>query len=552
MTSTYNAVKDKLKDVITTSTDVEELRVTCHLLLNMIEELVGINQKITTEVQELRDEINRLKGEHGTPKFKARNPSPSDHSSEGERSNSGNDNNAGKKKKSTSKKLRLKITREAICPVDKSQLPPDAVFKGYQSVVSQDIIISSDNVEFKKEVYYSPSLGKNFTGSLPNGYSGGYGPNIKALVLSLHNASNMTESAIVEFLTTHGVIISSATVARIILSGYDQFKEEKASIIDAGLSTTLYHHIDDTGAKVDGKQYYNHVLCNPFYTAYFTRPDKSRRTILEILSGDNLEFQFDDKAYELMRSLQLSALAVSELRSRINSTEKLNKEQLMAILDELYPNSPRRRKIITEASAISAYQSREDAIKILVCDDAPQFKQITQNLALCWVHEGRHYKKLTPLVPEYREEVAMFLAKFWHYYRELLEFQTAPSDEKAVQLSADFDKLFSTPVQYRALLGCMENTAAKKQELLTVLRYPDSPLHNNPAEHGARSQARKRDISFQTKTETGTLAKDAMMTLVQTARKLGVNIYHYLHDRISQAMTMPSLADEIISRSLMA
>ncbi len=551
MTSTYNAVKDTLKDVITTTNDIEELRATCHLLLNTIEELVGINQKITTEVKELRDEINRLKGEQGTPKFKSKPTPPTDHSSEGERSNSGN-NNAGKKKKSRSKKQQIKITRKLICQVDKSQLPADAVFKGYRSIWVQDVVISSDNIDFTREVYYSPSLGKNFTGSLPEGYSGGYGPNIKTLILSLHNASNMTESAIVDFLTTHGVIISCATVARIILSGHGRFNEEKIAIIEAGLSTTQYHHIDDTGAKVDGKQHYNHVLCNPFYTAYFTRPDKSRLTILEILSGDNLEFQFDDKAYELMRSLQLSALAVSELRSRINPAERLNKEQLVVILDELYPNSPRRRKIITEASAISGYQSREDAIKILVCDDAPQFKQITQNLALCWVHEGRHYKKLMPLVPEYREEVAVFLGKFWSYYRDLLEFQTAPSKEKAQQLSDDFDKLFSTPVQYRALLGCMKNTAAKKQELLTVLRYPNSPLHNNPAEHGARLQARKRDISYQTKTETGTLAKDTMMTLVETARKLGVNIYHYLYDRISQAMTMPSLADEIIRRSLMA
>ena len=57
------------------------------------------------------------------------------------------------------------------------------------------------------------------------------------------------------------------------------------------------------------------------------------------------------------------------------------------------------RQIILEASAIIAYQNRPDAIKILLADDAPQFRQITELLALCWVHDGRHYKKLVPIVP---------------------------------------------------------------------------------------------------------------------------------------------------------
>jgi hypothetical protein len=37
-----------------------------------------------------------------------------------------------------------------------------------------------------------------------------------------------------------------------------------------------------------------------------------------------------------------------------------------------------------------------------------------------------------------------------------------------------------------------------------VLRYPELPLHNNAAELAARSQARNRDVSLQTKSEAGT------------------------------------------------
>ncbi len=475
MTSTYNAIKDKLKDVVTTTNDIEELRTICHLLLNMVEELVESNRKLTLEVQDLRDEVNLLKGEKAKPKFKPKAPAD-DHSSEDERKPT---DNADKGRKAKGKKHKITITRKSVCPVDKSQLPVDAVFKGYQSVIIQDIIISTDNVEFKKEVYYSPSLGRNFTGQLPDGYTGDYGPNIKALILSLHNASNMTESAIVEFLTTHGVLISSASVARIIVGGYTQFKDEKAAIIEAGLSVTTFQHIDDTGAKVDGKQHYSHVLCNQFYTAYFTRPDKSRLTLLEILSGGKLTFRFDDLAYELMANMKLPQKALVLIKGAVPGLN-LTRVELDALLLSIYPDADcyqKARHTIIEASAIAGYRNHQQAIQILLCDDAPQFKLITQDLALCWVHEGRHYKKLTPLVAQYREEVKVFLGKFWNYYRDLLKFKATPNEELAQQLSDGFDRLFSLPTQYRALSGCMDKTKAKKHELLAVLRHPDVPLH---------------------------------------------------------------------------
>ena len=35
-------------------------------------------------------------------------------------------------------------------------------------------------------------------------------------------------------------------------------------------------------------------------------------------------------------------------------------------------------------------------MSLLLSDDAPQFQFVTPYQALCWIHEGRHYKKLTP------------------------------------------------------------------------------------------------------------------------------------------------------------
>jgi len=92
-------------------------------------------------------------------------------------------------------------------------------------------------------------------------------------------------------------------------------------------------------------------------------------------------------------------------------------------------------------------------------------------------------------------------------------------------------------------------TLAKKEALLVVLSHPEILLHNNPAELGARQRVRKRDVSLQARTREGIGAWDTFQTLVSTAKKLEVNIYQYLHDRLAQTNTLPSLAQLIQQRA---
>ena len=43
----------------------------------------------------------------------------------------------------------------------------------------------------------------------------------------------------------------------------------------------------------------------------------------------------------------------------------------------------------------------------------------------------------------------------------------------------------------------------------------------------------------------GTKSKDTFATIFETARKLGVNAFHYVYDRVSKQCKMQSLADMI-------
>ena len=41
--------------------------------------------------------------------------------------------------------------------IAEERLPPDAQFKGYEEVIVQDIDLRTENIQFRKEKYYSPS-----------------------------------------------------------------------------------------------------------------------------------------------------------------------------------------------------------------------------------------------------------------------------------------------------------------------------------------------------------------------------------------------------------
>jgi len=542
--------KDKLKhmDVDSSKITDEQTRSDVGFLLNGVEQLATENQQLEEQNQKLKDEINRLNGEQGKPDIRPQKKDDGDVSSERERKPKEPLNRKKRKKK----KDTIKASRVKKCRVDQTSLPSDAIFKDYDSVVIQDIVIKPDNIEFKREVYYSPSLKKRFIAPMPPGYQGEYGPGIKSFILCLYNDSNITEPALYRLLNSVGIVISKATISRIITDDVSIFHEEKQSIVAAGLQSTGYQHIDDTGARVNGKNHYTHVLCNPFYTAYFTRPSKDRLTVLKIIAGDDLEFHLNEESLLLMRELGLPEKYLSRIEERCNPSRILNEFEIDELLREYFPDPSKHhknRKVIKEASAVVAYQCREDAIKILLCDDAPQFKSITEYLSLCWVHEGRHYKKLKPFRAVNQVKLDNFIDEFWGFYRVLLDYKKSPGEQQAEKISNDFDALFGKCTGYDLLDERIAKTRAKKDNLLLVLKHPHLPLHNNPAELGARTQARKRDISLQTKNDKGTEAKDSMMTIVGTATKLGVNVFDYIHDRISKAFSMPSLASVITKMS---
>jgi hypothetical protein len=178
-------------------------------------------------------------------------------------------------------------------------------------------------------------------------------------------------------------------------------------------------------------------------------------------------------------------------------------------------------------------------------DDAPQFKLLARHIALCWIHDGRHYKKLNPMVPLHKRLLDEFLKDYWVFYHQLKAYKKSPDKQQAQVLSERFDQLFSTETVYQHLNDRIAKTRKKREAMLRVLEYPELPLHNNASELAARVQVRERDVSLHTMSKAGTKAKDTFMTITQTAIKLGVRPYEHIHDRVSGEYKLPSLAQLI-------
>ena len=408
--SGISPVDQMLRDVDLAGIQDERARECIRLLLNLIESLTADLRKAQAENLHLREQVNRGKGGGGKPDQPKDTARAKSQSSEKERAET-------KQRTRRGKLERVRIDREEVLKLDRAALPPDAQFKGYQEVVVQELRIGTDNVKFRKEKYYAPSTGQTYLAPLPAGYHDEFGPNLKSLCLLFSHLCNMTEPKIADLLDNFGIVISSGQISAWLTGAYPGIQEEKRAIVEAGLASSPWQHMDDTGTRVDGENHHCQILCNPLYGAYFTNARKDRLTIIDVLRNGR----------------------------------------------------PRVFRI------------------------------------------------------------------------------KAP--ERAAQLREKFDELFSTVTGYDELDQRIARTKADKTYLLMVLDHPEVPLHNNPAELDARTRVRKRVVSYGPRSLAGTRTWDAMETLLSTARKLGVNFFQYIRDRVSGARQMPSLADLIKQRA---
>src|SRR5712691_9714583 len=401
-----DALLEQIQKIDLAGIEDERSRAIIRLLVNLVEDLQGKLKKAQQENAYLRQQLGLRQGGEGKPGGNSSPPQPP-RSSEEERKEP-------QERNKREKLSRIKIDREEKLDLDRAKLPPDAKDKGYEEVVVQELRIATDNVKFLRKKYYSASTGRTYLAPLPAGYSGEYGPNVRTLCVMFSHLCHMTEPKIGEWFAHMGILISAGQISNFLTEGHEGFHQEKEEIVEAGLSSSPWQHMDDTGTRVDGANWHCQVICNPLYTASFTTERKDRLTIIDVLRNQRERvFRFHDEAVARLRQFEVSERRVDVLRN-LPWEQELSETELDSWLDRQMPGlGVTARNHIVEASAIAAYHAEvgHPVVRLLVCDDAKQFKRVTEERGLCWIHDGRHDKNLGPWLVYHRQLLDTFQTK---------------------------------------------------------------------------------------------------------------------------------------------
>ena len=131
----------------------------------------------------------------------------------------------------------------------------------------------------------------------------------------------------------------------------------------------------------------------------------------------------------------------------------------------------------------------------------------------------------------------------WWFYRRLKDYKLAPSPEQASLLRSQFDRIFKRRTRYATLDRLLKRLLGRKEELLRVLERPEIPLNTNASENDIRAFVTKRKISGGTVSEKGRQARDVMLGLAKTCKKLKIPFFDYLSARLGIAgPAIPQLA----------
>jgi len=88
-------------------------------------------------------------------------------------------------------------------------------------------------------------------------------------------------------------------------------------------------------------------------------------------------------------------------------------------------------------------------------------------------------------------------------------------------------------------------TRKKRRRLLLFLDYPFVPIQNNQAERDLREFVILRKISGETKSLAGDRSIERHLSIIQTARKQGLNVFETLHGLLTNTLPLSVLTANI-------
>jgi hypothetical protein len=365
-------------------------------------ELLGEVAALNQVVVGLYAEIARLKGLPGRPKI---GPSGMDKGTEPPKPNQ-RANRRGRGKVT----LRVAIEQQVV----NAPVPPGSRFKGYEPFLVQDLMISVRATCYQRERWVTPD-GRTILAPLPNGIAGHFGPELRRFVLMQYHQGQSTLPRLLVLLRSMGVSISQRQLQRLLTTKHDSFITEAQNVLRAGLETSTWVSVDDTGARHAAKNGFCTQIGNDWFTWFATRSSKSRANFLDLLRAGNTDYVLNHASYDYMRNQGLPAATIAHLKAQAE-TRFDDHGTWLAHLDRLGLTAlrvtPDPQRVATEGALWGSVQAHKflcDAV--VLSDDAGQFN--IGRHALCWVHAERLVHKLDTFNDHHRAAQQQVRGLIW-------------------------------------------------------------------------------------------------------------------------------------------
>ena len=118
-------------------------------------------------------------------------------------------------------------------------------------------MLSVHAIRYRRERWITPD-GQTTIAPLPEGTRGHFGPDLRRFVLMHYHQGESTLPRLTAVLQSVGLSISRREVERLLTEKHDDFLAEARDVLRAGLQTSPWISVDDTGAR--------HKMANGFCT----------------------------------------------------------------------------------------------------------------------------------------------------------------------------------------------------------------------------------------------------------------------------------------------